>query len=80
MWSLRRLLFVRETGSSLRILEVCGPHQTQISLVEAYLHTKWHLSPSSHLATTDISQKLGGLCPFRGGELGGPYLTQCREG
>ena len=24
MWSLRRPLFVRETGSSLRILEVCG--------------------------------------------------------
>ena len=24
MWSLRRLLFVRETGSSLWILEVCG--------------------------------------------------------
>ena len=24
MWSLCRLLFVRETGSSLRILEVCG--------------------------------------------------------
>ena len=24
MWSLRRLLFVRETGRSLWILEVCG--------------------------------------------------------
>jgi len=27
----------------------------------AYLHTKWHLSPSSRLATTDIGRKLGGV-------------------
>jgi len=30
---------------------------------EAYLHTKWHLDPSSHLATTNMGQKLGAL-PF----------------
>jgi len=28
---------------------------------EAYLHTKWHLNPSSCLATTDMGRKLGGL-------------------
>jgi len=53
------------------------PIQHKVAWAEAYLHTKWHLSPSSRLATTDIGQKLGGLCPFRGGELG-PHLTQCR--
>jgi len=26
---------------------------------EAYLCTKWHLDPSSHLATIDMGQKLG---------------------
>jgi len=39
-----------------------------------YLPTKWHLNPSSRLATIDIYRKLGGLCPFWG-ELG-PHLTQ----
>ena len=30
---------------------------------EAYLHTKWHPDPCSHLATTDMGRKLGGgLC------------------
>jgi len=54
-----------------------GPHQTRKSpWADAYLHTKWHLSPSSRSATTDIGQKWG-LCPFRGGELG-PHLTQSR--
>jgi len=27
--------------------------------VEAYLLTKWHLDPSSHLATIDMGRKLG---------------------
>jgi len=31
MWSLRRLLFVRQTGSSLPILEVCGFQNWQFS-------------------------------------------------
>ena len=36
-----------------------------VALAEAYLHTKWHLNPCSHLATTDMGQKLGeGLCFF----------------
>ena len=41
---------------------------------KAYLHTKWHLNPSSYLATTDMGQKLG-LCPFGGGEAGSPFNT-----
>jgi len=31
MWSLRRLLFVRQTGSSLPILEMCGLRFCQFS-------------------------------------------------
>jgi len=33
---------------------------------EAHLPTKWHLDPSSHLATTDMGRKLGS-CAFYGG-------------
>jgi len=39
-------------------------------------YTKCHLSPSSRLATTDIGRKLGGLCPFRGGEAGSTSNTK----
>ena len=52
------------------------PHQTQCVLAEAYLHTKWHLDPSTHLATTDILlAENWGAVPLLGGELG-PHLTQ----
>ena len=55
-----------------------GPHPSQIMSPwpMAYLHTKCHLSPSSRLTTTDIGRKLGGLCPFRGGEAGSPPNTK----
>ena len=34
-----------------------------VDWAEAYLHTKWHLDPSSRLTTTGIGPKLGeGLC------------------
>ena len=32
------------------------------------------------LATIDIGQKLGELCPFGGGGELGPHLTQCGQG
>jgi len=35
----------------------------------ANLRTKWHLDPSSRLATIDTGRKIGGLCPFGGGHL-----------
>jgi len=38
-----------------------GPHQTQSRLGRGFLHTKWNLSPSSRLATTDIGRKLGSV-------------------
>jgi len=34
---------------------------------EANLHTKWHLNPSSHWATTDMGQKLGAVPLLREG-------------
>ena len=35
--------------------------EQKVAWAEAYLHTKWHLSPSCRLATTDIGQKLGAV-------------------
>jgi len=54
------------------------PIEHKVAWDEAYLHTRWHLSPSSRLVTTDIRRKLGAV-PFRRGELR-PHLTQCRLG
>jgi len=54
-----------------------GPHRTQSRWAEAYLHTKWHLSPDSRWATMYIGQKLGeGLCPFKRGAAGSPSNTK----
>jgi len=56
-----------------------GREELGVYCVEAYLHTKWHLHPSSRLATTDMGRKLGVLPPFCGGELD-PHLTLCHLG
>jgi len=45
---------------------------------EAYLRTKWHLDPGSHLVTTDMGRKLGGCAPLGEGQLD-PHLTQCGQ-
>jgi len=37
------------------------PIEHKVAWAEVYLHTKWHLSPSSRLATTDIGRKLGAV-------------------
>jgi len=58
---------------------VLGPHLNThvVAWAEAYLHTKQrHLDPSSHLATTDMAENWGGLCPFWEGELG-PHIKHC---
>jgi len=39
----------------------CLPIEHKVTWAEAYLHTKWHLSPSSRLATTEIGRKLGAV-------------------
>jgi len=48
---------------------------------EAYVRTKWHFDPSSHLATTDMDRffRGRGLYPLGGVELD-PHLTQCYPG
>jgi len=45
-----------------------GPHLTQCRLAEAYLRTKWHLDPSSRLATIYTDQKLGARPLFGAGD------------
>ena len=60
-----------------------GPRLTRCRLVEASLPTKWHLDPSSHLATTDrlMGRKLGKwLCPFGGGRPGSPSSRLTHRG
>jgi len=56
-----------------------GPILHSVAWAEAYLHTMWHLDPSSRLATTDMGRKLGGLCPFGERELS-PHVIQCGQG
>ena len=55
------------------------PIQHKVTWAKAYLHTKWHLNPSSRLTTTDMGRKLAGAVPLLGGELD-PHLTQCGLG
>jgi len=45
-----------------------------VAWAEAYLHTKWHLDPSSRLVTIDMGRKLGLLCRF--GWAGSPSITK----
>jgi len=54
------------------------PIEHRVAWAEAYLRSKWHLSPSSRLATTDIGRKLGGCVPLGERELG-PHLTMSRS-
>jgi len=41
-----------------------GSLSNTVTWAKAYLHTKWHLSSSSHMARTDTGQKLGGSVPL----------------
>jgi len=43
------------------------PIYHKVAWAEAYLHTKWHLNPSSDLATTDMGRKLGSCAPLEEG-------------
>jgi len=56
------------------------PIEHKVAWSEAYLHTKWHLNPSSHLATTDMGPKLGdGDVPLWGKGAGSPSNTMWPE-
>jgi len=48
---------------------------TQTRWAEAYLRNKWHLDPSSRLATIDTGRKLGAPLLFWGGGTGSPSNT-----
>ena len=56
-----------------------GPIKHDVAWAEIYLRIKWHLDPSSRLATVDMGRKLGAVPFYWGGELG-PHLTQCGLG
>ena len=64
----------QKQGAAMPISGELGPRLTQCGLGKVYFCTKWHLDPSSHLATTDMGRKMGAYTPFRG-ELG-HHLTQ----
>ena len=51
-----------------------SPYNTKSLGQSAYVHTKWHLNPSSRLAATDMGRKLGAV-PFRGWGAGSPSNT-----
>jgi len=50
------------------------PLKWYVAWTEAYLHTKWHLHPSSRLATADKGQKLG-ACALLGEGAWSPSKT-----
>jgi len=54
-----------------------GPIKHNVARANVYLGTKWHLDPSSRLATTDMGRKLAGFAFFGGRGGMGPHLTQC---
>ena len=59
-----------------------GPHLTpQVAWAEAYLRAKYHLDPSSRLATINMGRKFGGgLRPlFWGGGEGSPSNTKSQR-
>ena len=60
------------------------PIYHNVAWAEAYVRIRWHLDPSSRLATIDIGRKVVRLlCPPPFG-VGGwelrPHLTRCRPG
>jgi len=55
------------TVLSSKRLPICTCHLTQCRCAEAYLRTKWHFDPSSHLATIDTGRNLGSCCAPYGG-------------
>jgi len=49
------------------------------TILPTIVPSKWHLDPSSHLATTNMGRKLG-VCPLLGGGEVDAYLAQCGLG
>jgi len=64
-------------GCALFPGDSCVSIEHKIAWAEAYLHTIWHLSPSSRLATTQWP-KIGGCAPL-GRKDGSPSNTMSRR-
>ena len=47
-------------------MKIMGLVVHNVVLAETYLRTKWHLDPSSRLATIDMGRKVGAVPDFRG--------------
>jgi len=58
-------------GLCARFWGILVPIEHNVGWTEAHLHAKYHLDPSSRLATIDTGGKFGGSAPFlERGELG----------
>ena len=62
---------VAEMGDHLATIDMdrklgAVPPSNNVDWAEAYVRIKWHLDPSSLLATIDMGRNVG-LCPFLGG-------------
>jgi len=68
-------------GVGVPLLGSWVPIEHKVAWAKAYLHTKWHLSPSSRLATTDIGRKWGAVTDvlFYGRGAGSPSNTKSPE-
>ena len=55
-------------GGAVRFFRGAGSPSTTVwpGLRPTYIHAKWHLDPSSRLATIDMARNWGGLCPLFG--------------
>ena len=47
-----------KSGGVVPLLGAAGSPSNNVAWAEAYARTKWHLDPSSRLATSDMGQKL----------------------
>ena len=68
-----------KTGGCAPFRVELRPHLAQRHLAEVYLRAKWHLEPSSPLATMHMAKNWVVAVPFFLGELG-PHKTQNRLG
>jgi len=66
------LLHMEDLDSHLIHSSLGHPSQQSTS------RSKWHLGPSSHLATTNMDRKLGRLCPLFGGGARSSSNTMCQ--
>jgi len=57
-----------------------SPHLTRVVWAEAYLCSIWYPNTSSHLATIDMGQKVGGAGSLSNTRLPGPRPTSVSSG